>query len=75
MSADSTPTTAVAPRLARDFERLVLWLRPDGWQARARRNAWAAMVADHQRRSERSAVDPDGTGRSSVRSSLQAQVQ
>jgi hypothetical protein len=42
---------------ARDLSRLALWLRPDGLQARARRNAWSAMVADRQRRVERLAVE------------------
>ena len=37
--------------------RALLWLQPNGWQARARRNAWAAMVADRQHRSERVAAD------------------
>jgi hypothetical protein len=36
--------------------RVLLWIKPDGWQARSRRNAWAAMVADRQRRAERAAV-------------------
>jgi hypothetical protein len=59
----------------REFERFVMWLRPDGWQARARRNAWAAMVVDHQRRHERSLVDREGTRLGAAKSSLQAQVQ
>jgi hypothetical protein len=33
--------------------KLLLWVRPDGGQARARRNAWGSMVSDRQRRSER----------------------
>jgi hypothetical protein len=36
-----------------NLEKLVLWLRPDGGQTKARRNAWASMVADRQRRNER----------------------
>jgi len=38
-------------------QRMILWLRPDGWQGRARRNAWASMVADHQRRLEHTEVE------------------
>lgn len=38
-------------------QRVLLWLRPDGWQGRARRNAWAAMVTDHQRRLEHTEVE------------------
>ncbi len=38
--------------------RVLLWIRPDGWQARSRRNAWAAMVADRQRRAERVPAEP-----------------
>ena len=37
--------------------RTLLWLRPDGWQTKARRNAWASMVADRQRRADRAAAD------------------
>jgi hypothetical protein len=40
----------------RRVERVVMWLRPDGWQTRARRNAWSAMVADSQRRQSRMLV-------------------
>lgn len=32
--------------------RAVLWVQPDGGQRRARRNAWASMVADTQRRAQ-----------------------
>lgn len=46
---------AAATQVQRQMERAVMWLRPDGWQARARRNAWVAMVADHQRRHDRTA--------------------
>jgi hypothetical protein len=37
--------------------RTLLWIRPDGWQTKARRNAWAAMVVDRQRRAQRAEVD------------------
>lgn len=40
-------------QLQRRVEGAFLWLRPDGGQGRARRNAWAAMVADSQRRQSR----------------------
>jgi hypothetical protein len=40
-------------QLQRGVERAFLWLRPDGGQGRARRNAWSAMVADSQRRQSR----------------------
>ncbi len=40
-------------QIQQEFKRALLWLRPDGWQARARRNAWAAMVADSRRRQDR----------------------
>jgi hypothetical protein len=33
--------------------RVVMWVRPDGWQSKARRNAWSSMVADRQRRNDR----------------------
>jgi hypothetical protein len=36
-----------------ELKRVLLWMRPDGWQARARRNAWASMVADSKRRQDR----------------------
>lgn len=39
--------------------RALLRIRPDGWQTKARRNAWAAMVADRQRRAERAGVERD----------------
>jgi hypothetical protein len=58
--ADAIPRGAVDPasissvvQLQRRAERALLWLRPDGWQGRARRNAWSAMVADSQRRQDR----------------------
>ncbi len=47
---------ASASVLARRLERAFLWLRPDGGQGRARRNAWSAMVADTQRRQSRMLV-------------------
>jgi hypothetical protein len=37
--------------------RALLWIRPNGWQGKARRNAWSAMVADRQRRVERADAD------------------
>jgi hypothetical protein len=40
-------------QIQREVKRVLLWLRPDGWQTRARRNAWAAMVADSRRRQDR----------------------
>jgi hypothetical protein len=58
--ADAVSRGAVDPasmssvvQLQRRAERALLWLRPDGWQGRARRNAWSAMVADNQRRQDR----------------------
>ena len=54
-----------AAGIQNQVERALMWVRPDGWQARARRNAWAAMVADHQRRHER-AADRDSTRTPSV---------
>ncbi len=58
--ADLVSRSAVDPasnssvvQLQRRAERALLWLRPDGWQGRARRNAWSAMVADSQRRQDR----------------------
>jgi hypothetical protein len=45
-----------AVQLQQQVERVLLWLRPDGWQTRARRNAWSAMVADSQRRQSRMLV-------------------
>lgn len=47
---------APAGQLQHQVERVLLWLRPDGWQSRARRNAWSAMVADSQRRQSRMLV-------------------
>ena len=43
--------------MARQVQRVLLWARPDGGQARARRNAWSAMVADNRRRTQRIEVD------------------
>ena len=58
--ADAVSRSVVDPasiasvvQLQRRAERALLWLRPDGWQGRARRNAWSAMVADSQRRQSR----------------------
>ena len=55
---DSATSAASAPagQLQHRVERVLLWLRPDGWQSRARRNAWSAMVADSQRRQSRMLV-------------------
>jgi hypothetical protein len=36
---------------------VILWVRPDGWQSKARRNAWSSMVDDSQRRHDRDAAD------------------
>ncbi len=47
---------ASVAKLQRRLERAFLWLRPDGGQGRARRNAWSAMVADSQRRQGRMLV-------------------
>jgi hypothetical protein len=45
-----------AGQLQHRVEQVVLWLRPNGWQGRARRNAWSAMVADSQSRQSRMLV-------------------
>lgn len=37
----------------RAVQRAYLWLRPDGGQAVARRNAWSAQVQDARRRTQR----------------------
>jgi hypothetical protein len=58
-------------QVRRELGRVVLWLRPDGWQARARRNAWASMVADRQRRNERVLA---GREAPVIKPALQAQV-
>jgi len=55
-SGATSATTVTAGQLQHRVERVVLWLRPDGWQSRARRNAWSAMVADSQRRQSRMLV-------------------
>lgn len=47
---------APAGQLQQQVERVFMWLRPAGGQARARRNAWSAMVADSQRRQSRMLV-------------------
>jgi hypothetical protein len=54
------------------MSQVLLWLRPDGWQARARRNAWASMVADSQRRQERLIAARDS--QPLIKVGLQAQV-
>jgi len=59
MANESEQATPATFRVQRELERFVMWVRPDGWQARARRNAWAAMVSDHQRRHERTILDGD----------------
>jgi hypothetical protein len=51
-----TRDAAPVGQLQHQVERVVMWLRPDGWQSRARRNAWSAMVADSQRRQSRMLV-------------------
>ncbi|HEX4428816.1 MAG TPA: hypothetical protein VHZ96_06065 [Frankiaceae bacterium] len=54
----SAQTRHAAPvgQLQHQAKRVVMWLRPDGGQGRARRNAWSAMVADNQRRQSRMLV-------------------
>ena len=47
----------VRRQLQHQLVRVVLWVRPDGGQARSRRNAWAAMVSDRQRRVDWLAVE------------------
>jgi hypothetical protein len=59
-------------QVQRELKRVLLWLRPDGWQARARRNAWAAMVADSRRRQDRVLAGRDAPRIPSP--ALQAQV-
>jgi hypothetical protein len=51
-----TRDAAPVGQLQHQVERVFMWLRPDGWQSRARRNAWSAMVADSQRRQSRMLV-------------------
>ena len=55
-AAPPGPATAGFPK---ELGRVLLWLRPDGWQATARRNAWAAMVTDRQRRNDRTNAERD----------------
>jgi hypothetical protein len=65
-----TPVTAFSRRVQHQAGRAVLWLRPDGWQARSRQNAWLAIAADRQRRQERVAADsavPQQAGAPKVR--------
>jgi hypothetical protein len=45
--------TVKSVKVQSELKRVLLWVRPDGWQARARRNAWASMVADSKRRQDR----------------------
>jgi hypothetical protein len=52
-SAVGSASVSSVSQLQRGVERAFLWLRPDGGQGRARRNAWSAMVADSQRRQSR----------------------
>ena len=49
---------------------VLLWLRPDGWQARSRRNAWASMVTDHQRRLEHNEVERSINSASGLRAQI-----
>jgi hypothetical protein len=39
--------------IANTMQRLLLWVEPAGGQTVARRNAWAALVQDDQRRAQR----------------------
>jgi hypothetical protein len=39
-----------------------MWVRPDGLQSRARRNAWSAMVSDSRRRQSRIAAAQEAAG-------------
>lgn len=52
------PSTIVPSRMPWDWstevvQRAYLWLRPDGGQAVARRNAWSSQVQDARRRAQR----------------------
>ena len=40
-------------RSMRAAQQAYLWLRPDGGQAVARRNAWSSQVQDARRRADR----------------------
>jgi hypothetical protein len=66
----SQAAQAVAPvvQLQQQLQRALLWIRPDGWQGRARRNAWAAMVDGSQRRHDRPMVDRESHSATSVAS-------
>jgi hypothetical protein len=55
-AVEQTRESAPAGQLQNRVEQALLWLRPNGWQGRARRNAWSAMVADSQRRQSRMLV-------------------
>ncbi len=64
-----TRNAASVGQLQRQAARVLLWLRPAGGQARSRRNAWSAMVADNQRRQSRMLIareigplDPPASG-------------
>ena len=46
-------TSSAVDQLTRGVQRALLWIRPDGGQGRARRNAWSSMVRDGQRRAQR----------------------
>jgi hypothetical protein len=52
--------------MTRHLQRAVLWARPDGWQGRARRNAWASMVDASRRRAAR--LDADRSVRAALAS-------
>ena len=55
MESQAAQAVTMVVQLQSHIGCALMWLRPDGGQARARRNAWAAMVADSQRRHERAA--------------------
>ena len=55
-STDERLRTELA-RLSRAAQQFVLWLRPDGGQGQARRNAWRGLVEDRQRREQRIEAD------------------
>lgn len=58
-SSETTQARSSIAAVQQQVGHVLLWLRPDGWQVRARRNAWVAMVANSQRRRDRVAVDRD----------------
>jgi hypothetical protein len=45
-----TPVNTLSRRVQSQAGRAMLWLRPDGWQARSRQNARLAILADRERR-------------------------